>query len=836
VALFVYGDVLFLDDPAVRYPWSSDAWGHLIKAEYLISEIGEGRLYPDLFPQWYNGQQMLRYYAPLPYYALAALLPFTSDSFSAGHLFLFIAALSGGLSMLLFSRRFGLLPATVGGILLILMHDNIRVAFAEGNIPRVMASAFLPAVAYFAIELLDAPKPNVWRFAGLAALIALVVITHAMMAAILGACIVLLAAVYWTQRWDRLPNALLAVAAVVTGVLLSGWWILPSLTGGITELNVEAASAGLSSIAWSETFGPLGRYANIESFYIGLAAVFGLLIAVGFWRRLGAVSRALLVTSLVTLTISTTLLNPAYSALPMHQLFWPLRFMSFAGFLAVLTIVALLSVLWNRKGRRYRMERYIAAAMIALFLLDAVPSLRLTGPRDLPHEIAHVSNLLADSGGWRVAAADLSQLGSSPTYLFSTVGGREQVFGWAFQGAPTAPLLGMVNQGIEKGNAHFALSRLDLLGADSLVVLKPEYAHTYPISQEFVDEIPRYGYRTVYEGERVLLYQKEGSPRVYRIEPDVFAVGSASRNLALVFPQVVVGTENAIDAYPLEFLASFDTLILCGFTWNDKGRAEDIVRALSRMGKNVVIDLTGTPVDPVARIPEFLGVYGERVRISNFVSLRFDGFEGRLAPYDTEYSPWQAYVPQGLDSKQITFDIASVQATVAGRKLTGDSSHVTFIGLNLPFHAVLTRDPAAIALLESVTGLDANDGMVTEAVPLTSYKPSEAGYDLRVTAPSSGYYIVPVAHHSGTEVEIDGRGVDSLSVEMLTLVRLEEGEHHVRVLSEPTAIYGIGKAASLTGLLIVAAATVPGLLRRWHLIAQNAPRRSPRAAEPDAAR
>ena len=65
-AVLVYQDVLFLEDSTARYPWSSDAWGHLIKAEYLAEQIGQGNYYPDLFPQWYNGQQMLRYYAPLP--------------------------------------------------------------------------------------------------------------------------------------------------------------------------------------------------------------------------------------------------------------------------------------------------------------------------------------------------------------------------------------------------------------------------------------------------------------------------------------------------------------------------------------------------------------------------------------------------------------------------------------------------------------------------------------------------------------------------------------------------------------------------------------------------
>ena len=66
VALLVYGRALFPAEESQRYPWSSDAWGHLIKVEYLQDQIEAGVWYPDLFPDWYNGQQMLRYY----YYGL----------------------------------------------------------------------------------------------------------------------------------------------------------------------------------------------------------------------------------------------------------------------------------------------------------------------------------------------------------------------------------------------------------------------------------------------------------------------------------------------------------------------------------------------------------------------------------------------------------------------------------------------------------------------------------------------------------------------------------------------------------------------------------------------
>ncbi|MCH7744946.1 MAG: hypothetical protein IIC84_02605, partial [Chloroflexi bacterium] len=319
VALVVYSDVLFLSDPSIRYPWSSDAWGHLIKADYLLEQIKQGDWYPDLFPQWYNGQQMLRYYAPLPYYGLVGLLPVSNDTFAAGNWFLFLAALGGGLSMLLFARRFGLVFATVGGIMLLLLPDNIRVAFAEGNLPRVLAASLLPAMFFFYLNLLTGESKNRrLPFIGTAAFMCLTILSHAMMGAIFGACLALFAIVYWLTASGNVKQVGLALLALFAGVLLAGWWLLPSLTGGITDLNVEAASEALARFPWNVSFNPLLRASNKEAYYIGVSLLIPLVLLMFYWRRVDGLVKSLFIASFITLSISSTLFNDLYTALPFN--------------------------------------------------------------------------------------------------------------------------------------------------------------------------------------------------------------------------------------------------------------------------------------------------------------------------------------------------------------------------------------------------------------------------------------------------------------------------------------------------------------------------------------
>ena len=52
--------------------------------------------------------------------------------------------------------------------------------------------------------------------------------------------------------------------------------------------------------------------------------------------------------------------------------------------------------------------------------------------------------------------------------LFTTEGEREQVFGWAFQGSITAPLIARINQAMGQDHIPYAVSRFSRLGGDDI--------------------------------------------------------------------------------------------------------------------------------------------------------------------------------------------------------------------------------------------------------------------------------------------------------------------------------------------------------------------------------
>ena len=268
-ALFVYWPILF---PAYRealHPWGSDTLGHLLKAEFIVDGIKAGNFYPQIFPNWYSGVLLLRYFPPLPYYLLAGIFLITNNIVFASGILVFTAALFGGLSFLLYQRWINLIPATVAGVLFVALPDNIRVALAEGNLPRVLATALLPITFYFLLSIL-VHGPSSVRFLSLAILMMLIILSHAMMGAIFVACFTLLILVLWFSINPSPRSAAAAIGGIYLGVLLSGWWLLPSLTGGITELNTIAAGEAIASFPITTSLDPVLRNQNKEIFYLGV--------------------------------------------------------------------------------------------------------------------------------------------------------------------------------------------------------------------------------------------------------------------------------------------------------------------------------------------------------------------------------------------------------------------------------------------------------------------------------------------------------------------------------------------------------------------------------------
>jgi uncharacterized membrane protein len=812
--LLIFAPILYPPPGSGLAPWSSDTLGHLLKVDLLRGWLAKGVLYPDLLPQWYLGQQMMRYHPPLPYYLLAGLSWALGSELAAANWFIALSALAGGLGWLLYRRWIGWLPALLGGLLFTFLPDNLRVALAEGNLPRVLATAVLPYALYFLLRSLEDDAGFRSRL-GLALCMALVLFCHAMMAAIYAVCFSLLAFLLWAGRAIPARRFTLAVASLALGILLSGWWLLPSLTGGITELSTAAMTEALAVFSLPHYLNPLARLGDPETVYVGAALLVcsGLACALSLRRTrnpeagpgispapgsglapgFGPAPIALALTGLCGVLVTTPGFNQVFNALPLHNLLWPLRFLGAAS------LMLLLGLLWalSRWPRRYTL---LAALVLALVAADGAGSLFLIKLRPLRVDIPAVSRELASSQGWREATLDLSRLGSAPSLYFTSVGGREQVFGWAYQGARAARTVSALNDALQLGQAGYLADRLSLLGVDDVALLKG-----LPYQDRVLPALAGQGFRLAYRGDELDLYHRDGAPRLVAARWPALGIGRGAQNLAYLFPQIIVGTSPRVDDYSLDELCRYQTVVLSGFSWKKQPAAEELVRQAAGRGVRVLVDLTGSPPDPYARIPHFLGVWGEQIILGADPLTVQDGDQtARLLPFLDEAGLWHTHILQGLEHETWSSTYLGQRVVLAGYDRAGDGE-IWFVGLNLPYHALLAQDAAAVHILADLLRLPAGGVNSYQAVPLQDYQAGQDGYRFRYVLEEAQRLLLPVAAIEGLAVAIDGSPAPVSSSESLVLFDAPAGEHQVSVTIRQTWIYKLGWLATALGALGIGA-------------------------------
>ena len=786
-----------------RFPWGSDSWGHLFKAEMLYEQIQQGNYYPQFTEYWYNGVQPFRYWAPLPYYALAGLRGLSGDIFTAGHLYIYLCALLGALSWLLLSRRMGLWPAVMAALVWLLWQDNVRVAFSEGNLPRVLATALLPLLFALFLHIITRRK----SYGAIIAVILTVQLTllcHAMIAAVYCLSLALFVFFLWVFQGCSVKDLARGLMVLAAGVLTSSWWLLPSLSGGITGIDAQAVKQVVQFVPAHISLSPLCRFKNVETFYWGISLIMLLLSSLATWKSKPAWARSLTVCGIILLLITFPLFRAIYITLPLSHLLWPLRFSSFAA-LAVLASGFTLEL--EEKRQRWLQSSTVAACLLVVLLVfllvDCLFSFRLlahTGTR--PFTIIQSGEFIKQEPGWRVATIDLSQLGSAPSFTFSEMAGLEQVFGWAWQGAVTSRNIMLLNTGLEQQYYPFLFRSCVDLGATDLVVKEDVITDL----EAFREAAKRAGYQQRNKFADISVWRSISRPYLVQKNPRCLVIGKYGGTIALQFPEVEMALSSRIDDCSLEKLEQYSMLILSGANWHSKKQAEKLISDYALSGGKVFIEMAGMPPNVLAKQPEFLGVYGEAVSIRQEIEVRGEDTRVILPPVWQQEGEWKAYVPMGLDKVELEFSYYGNQAPILGYKML-KGKKIWFLGANLSYHAYQSGQSESARLLKKILDLQTEYSGDT-ILPLQEYEASEEGFRMSYRLEQDAEVIVPISLLDGLVVKLDGRRIEAGNYENLLKLHLPAGTHRLEMSIEKTAIFTWGKYLSLFALLLVIAALV----------------------------
>lgn len=716
------------------YPSGSDTYAHLYKAETLLDSIREGNFFPLIDMSWYNGVQFLRYWAPLPVYVLALFIKIAGSVNGAYFYFIFFINVAGAMVWLIIgmiNKR----PVTgaILGLLWFYIPNNLMALFTEGNLPRSLSMVFLPVFIYSIYSFLN--KRRISSFIAIVISFFLIACCHSGYAGMCALTVLVFLIIYSiSEKEIKGPGYI--IAAIISGYLIMGVWLVPSLIGGITSTDSSEVMKGFFQSIFT-TLNPILRtrdgnlyfYAGLPEFIIMLLGI----LASGKKERTG------FITGFITIILTSSSAYYILKILPGSQYLWMLRFISIALAFSFMSLLY-----WKT------LKKKILAVFLIAIALDIIPSIRLCrGDGNMTakaREKSYRETMLSDEARsltvQRMALIDESTDGSRGQYLLTegTGGIVYQTFGAGWQSASTANNIVSLNRAASTGNYDYMFDRTLAMGDDT-VLIKKSILQDKGEQRSYIDSSAALsGYKLYDENDGYLLYHLEKATGRFGVKSSCSSIGIGKNiyETALSSPDMREGDSVYLDDYSYSELKKYKMIFLCGFSYHDKSKAENLVRRLTGDGIYVIIYGDGMPVMRTAGSGSFLGVSAENVEFENgYPILRYRG--RRIDPqlFSPDFRHWKTVYLNGLHDVWGYANEDGVKLPFIG---TGENDHEIFVGFNISYHYSLTRDPAIGEILSSISGDLLNKVPKREIVPID------------VTEKKNGLIITSPENHVNTTI------------------------------------------------------------------------------------
>lgn len=692
------------------YPAGSDTMYHIYRGDYVYNSIKDGNWYPLYDYMWYNGVELMRYWAPLAAYFMAFCEMLAGGNMLIGYLiFVGIISVLGALSWLYIGIRMKrpVLGAFIGFIWFF-MPNNLCALFVEGNLARSLSMIFLPLFIYEVSEYLKDRK--VIRIPFVMISFILIALCHLGYAGMVTLAVLVYCIVHMIEGYSKRAAADIVISILLSFMLI-GVWLVASLNGGITSLdNSENMANFFQKIVY--TLNPVDRITtDYAHFYFGLAAA---ILAVGGMFFGYKKSRAGFVTAIITLICTATAMYPVLKILPGSQYLWMLRFISIA-----LCMILYSFLKWDT------LKKPLIVFFCVLLVLDIVPSIPLiTGGLGTISITKNGVSINTDNDSvWdrldmqqnntliskaqsitkqRIALLDDSSLGSMGAFLVSDWNNAiPAAYGAGREAANTSTNIVRINRALADGNYYYVFDRCRELGNDTVLV-RLSSLEKYGVSVKDMDMAAgASGYSVAGENAAYRLYHMDTYDNWGTISKyEVIGIGSGTPLISQSFPAVEETDSDNLNDYSYEQLSQYKQVILDGFTYDDKTAAEELVLRLSEAGVKVVIYADGIPQEKKTQSQEFLGVTCSDIVFKNGYP-DMDTKLGVLYPdlFPKGYATWQTVYVTGLDNTWGSVMDNGLKLDFYG---TVKNDNIIVCGLNLAYYYGVSADKSVGRLLSDM--------------------------------------------------------------------------------------------------------------------------------------
>ncbi|HLB95630.1 MAG TPA: 6-pyruvoyl-tetrahydropterin synthase-related protein [Patescibacteria group bacterium] len=792
-----------------------------------------GRFAPIDFT-WYAGFEHMQA-PPLINYILGGIYYFTNDIWVALRIFQPVAEglFFLGMFWLLKKDGYPTINAFLGGIFFAFMPTIFN---TYGSYTKMVAILFLPLAFYVTNRILT--KFEIKNIAYLAVLEALIIYAHPMTGVVFSVFLVGYSTIYAILAKEiQTRRFLFVVFGLFLGILLAGQYIIPFFLEKV----------GRTAIAAEEATVHVGFLRMLADFRTQIGGtIFALLPLYVIWREKKPKLTALYLMGL-------------FCALAFFGYYYGLGFffpfsLSYGYiwfFMTGFAFAYLLGLLipWTRVKdlASYLLRVEIAVCLVIFYLYSANFFIHFTQLINYKNEqfpanfeLARALNQIPNDG--RVFPSHYPF--GMTNWILGTATNKANIEGHYFGISRIGKTIAIMADAIHNSYPDYVVSKLEHLNARFVianpVLLDMENYYGTKVGEELIKKLEENDYKLVFATRKYMFYESDldiyrlyyqNRPSTYIMPADeqVLVVGKYAPTLAAaVSPaklKVLEGGSPYLDDYDQEFLRHFKTVVLYGFSYRDKAKAEAIARNYVQGGGNLVIELFNMGTSPLADNPSFLGVEGVRQKISQKAKLEIlaDGPLKEKIPqsfdlpgemYDIrsgalEYrqlNEWNFLEYVGLDESLAKLPNDENMFSILGYKNV-KGGKVTFAGMNFFYHLYLSHDQKELAFVSNLLDNQGWTGPSTldnSKIELKQEKWTPEYLKFKVKTADERLVRISLAYSPHWQGYLDGQPIKVRNMADLMVVQVPPGEHVLEMKYQPTTVSRLALGVTiLTGLLLL---------------------------------
>ncbi len=797
---FIFRYVLFTPGPPIGVDALS--FGHT--AQIIADYWQQYHKIALIDSHWYNDFE-IKYAPPLIHPFIILIYWLTNNIDYAGTLvFCLIALLSALVMFFVLRKKFNVFTALLGS----LMWALAPVVFTEGR-PKALALVFFPLVFYYTNQLLK--KGGYSRLLILAFLIGLSLLAHPMVGLVIMAAVVLYGFLYFLLS-SKISSIhfLMLLAAQIFALAAVSFYLVPFI--------LEFAKVSAMS---EETL----RQTSFLSIWYLLKNIIPIIyIAASFFaviQNRQAQKTALFVLSLLSLYLSIGVNAP----IPIVISFIRPSLWSYVATFGFIYLTASAIDFKKTAGFKIISVKIVVALVIltlGLYQSDKIYHFtQLSIPLRTSFEQELVDKLKENNGRVMPVHATFGITLKWPELAEAT--GFSSNDGMYFALARTGPNIAWIFDDIEYGfgyqainalknqNVRYVLMRAEFQVDEELYRKDPQAFS--PLRQkrigyalDFLKKLEEDNFKIVYHGKDfILYYQDKPSEYLIPIKKKTLVVGNYANTAAAVLSDknlmTIQGNSTFIDDYDLDFLKHFDSLVLYGFGYHNKKKAEALIKEYAKGGGKVIIDFQGIVKGGLEDLPYFLGVTGIPRKITSDLPLEKNDDSTNYVPAKLEipndiqdmtgqgvyvekpFKEWGFMSYMGLDGSVLKMNENGEETDLFGYKEI-EGNKIWFIGGNLYYHAFLTHNEQEIGLMK---GLVYNTNVVTsQNSPTITFsnqilEPESKKFFYTATAEKSTPVLISYTYSPYWKAYLDGQEIKIYRVENLMALDLPAGTHQVEM-------------------------------------------------------